>query len=70
MPMPTGDIDTEAVMGLIQKLRSDHDNSVSQNSDNFKRHNSDIMSCKQDLTALKHTDESQQREINELKNMV
>ena len=70
MPMPTGEIDTEAVMALIQKLRSDHDNSEKSNLENFKKFNSDIMLCKQDLTAQKHTDESQQREINELKNMV
>ena len=43
MPMPTGEIDTEAVMALIQKLRSDVDKAEENNFDNFKRNNADIM---------------------------
>lgn len=37
--MPTGEIDTEAVMALIQKLRSDYDNSEKKNAETFKRNN-------------------------------
>lgn len=68
--MPTGEIDTEAVMALIQKLRQDVDKAEKVNLDNFNRHNKDIMQNKVDITDLKHTDERQQREIDELKNML
>lgn len=44
--MPTGEIDTEAVMALIQKLRQDVDKAEKVNSDNFNRHNKDIMQNK------------------------
>jgi len=46
MPMPTGEIDTEAVMALIQKLRQDVDKAEKVNSDNFNRFNKDIMQNK------------------------
>lgn len=44
--MPTGEIDTEAVMALIQKLRQDVDKAEKVNFDNFNRHNKDIMQNK------------------------
>lgn len=44
--MPTGEIDTEAVMALIQKLRQDVDKAEKVNSDNFNRFNKDIMQNK------------------------
>ena len=46
MPMPTGEIDTEAVMALIQKLRQDVDKAEQNNFENFKRNNADILQNK------------------------
>lgn len=53
----SGEIDTAAVMALIQKLRADFDKSQTDNFNNFKRNNADIMQNKNDISDLKHTDE-------------
>ena len=47
--MPSGEIDTEAVMHLIQKLRTDVDNHERKNSNNFASNNADIMQSKKDI---------------------